>query len=66
MKQAAGEKASAAGSRSPPGSPCEDRLRDIAEDTTLGHRDNTAPLNSEQAERPLSGENSRLLPVVAA
>lgn len=49
MKQAAGEKASVAGSRSPPGSLCEDRLRDSAEDTTLGHRDNAAPLNSEQA-----------------
>lgn len=43
MKQAAGEKASVAGSRSPPGSLCEDRLRDSAEDTTLGHRDNAAP-----------------------
>lgn len=66
MKQAAGEKASVAGSRSPPGSLCEDRVRDSAEDTTLGHRDNTAPPNSERAERPLSGEKSRHLPVVAA
>lgn len=49
MKQAAGEKASVAGSRSPPGSLCEDRVRDSAEDTTLGHRDNTAPPNSERA-----------------